>query len=72
MGYKELEKMNMHELVDLEKASVALCTKYENTSKIYDGSFKEGDSYDKFTKYNNFREAVLNRMEEIIDGIIEK
>jgi len=72
MEYKELNKMSMHELVDLEKASVALCRKYENTSKIYDGSFKEGDSYNKYIKYNNFREAVLNRMEELIDCIIKK
>lgn len=69
MNYKKLDKMSLSELIELEKASKIICFRYENASRMYDGSIEDGESYNNFKKYNDFHDEVVKRMEKIIDDI---
>lgn len=64
------EKLTLRELIDLEKASAIVCKKYENASRVYDGSITNGPSYERFKKYNDFHSRVLQEMENIIDETV--
>lgn len=65
-------KFTLSELIELEKASSIVCKKYENSSRVYDGSITNGPSYEKFKKYNDFHTNIVLQMEKIIDENIPK
>lgn len=67
-----MEKLTLKELIELEKASSIICQKYENASRVYDGSITNGPSYEKFKKYNDFHNNIVLQMEKIIDETITK
>lgn len=67
-----LEKMSLKELLEYEKASAIVCRKYENSSRVYDGSIANGPLYERFKKYNEFHADVIQAMERIIDEAISK
>lgn len=67
-----MNKLTLKELIDLEKASSVICMKYENASRVYDGSIAQGPSYEKFKKYNDFHNKVIQQMEKMIDETMSK
>lgn len=65
-----LKKFKLKELLELEKASSIVCMKYENSSRMYDGSISNEHLYEKFKKYNDFHSDVVLAIENIIDSEI--
>jgi len=70
---KELPKtIDCLQLVLLEKMARIVCTKYENITKRYDGSIDSSQpKYQAFKKYNDLHNAIIEKMELILNKMLE-
>lgn len=65
-----IENYTLEDLLKFEKASRIITTKYENSTKNYDGSIANNEEYALFKKYNDFHNKVLYEIEKILDNEI--
>lgn len=62
---------SFQDLIALEKMARIICTKYENTTKRYDGTVdNKSSSYNLFMKYNNIRNKIIEKMEQELSNIL--
>ena len=60
-------ELSLIELVYAEQATSAICKKYENSIKNYDGSIiRGGTDYAKFTTFNNMHNNIISKLENIL------
>ena len=64
MVKEKLSNYTLSTLLELEKAARIVCMKYESASKSYDGSIINNEQYSMFSKYNMFRNRVIEEMEK--------
>lgn len=66
----DITKIDLTELISLEKAANIICKNYENLIKMYDGSINKNiKEYGIYTKYNNIRLKVLDEIETRLNSI---
>lgn len=71
MVKEKLSDYKLATLLELEKASRIVCMKYESASKSYDGSIINNEQYSLFSKYNMFRNRVIEEMERQLNEEIK-
>lgn len=70
MGKIDITKIDLTELISLEKAANIICKNYENLIKMYDGSINKNiKEYGIYTKYNNIRLKILDEIETRLNNI---
>lgn len=67
MAKEKHEEYSLSTLLELEKASRIVCSKYENSTKNYDGSIINNEEYALFKKYNDFHNNIISLIEKILD-----
>lgn len=67
---KEFWDYPLSALLELEKASRIVCSKYENSTKNYDGTIINNEEYSLFRKYNDFHNKIISLIEEKINDEI--
>ena len=66
----ETKEFSLEELIMLEKMSRIVCTKYENTTKRYDGTIDNTqNSYNTFVKFNNIHTKIIQQMEDLLNKL---
>ena len=66
----DITKIDLTELISLEKAANIICKNYENLIKMYDGSINKNiKEYGIYTKYNNIRLKILDEIETRLNSI---
>ena len=66
----KISKINLTDLIGLEKIANILCRNYENSIKMYDGTINTNlKEYKIYTEYNNIRLQILNEMEKRLKNI---
>jgi hypothetical protein len=64
MNITKISELSNSELLDMEKLSVLICKKYENSSKMYDGTVNTKiPEYHEFNFYNKIHMDILNEIE---------
>jgi len=71
MTKEKLSNYTLAALLELEKAARIVCMKYESASKSYDGSIINNEQYSMFSKYNMFRNRVIEEMEKQLNEEIK-
>lgn len=71
MTKEKLSNYTLSTLLELEKAARIVCMKYESASKSYDGSIINNEQYSMFSKYNMFRNRVIEEMEKQLNEEIK-
>jgi hypothetical protein len=70
MAKIDITKIDLTELISLEKAANIICKNYENLIKMYDGSINKNiKEYGIYTKYNNIRLKILDEIETRLNSI---
>lgn len=70
MAKIDITKIDLTELISLEKAANIICKNYENLIKLYDGSINKNiKEYGIYTKYNNIRLKILDEIETRLNSI---
>ena len=70
MAKIDITKIDLTELISLEKAANIICKNYENLIKLYDGSINKNiKEYGIYTKYNNIRLKILDEIESRLNSI---
>lgn len=70
MAKIDITKIDLTELISLEKAANIICKNYENLIKMYDGSINKNiKEYGIYTKYNNIRLKILDEIESRLNSI---
>ena len=68
---KKIDELSFTDLVMLEKMARLVCAKYENITKRYDGSIDVSQpKYQAFKKYNDIHNAIIEKMELILNKTI--
>lgn len=63
MAKEKKEEYTLSSLLELEKASRIVCSKYENSTKNYDGTIINNEEYSLFKKYNDFHNKIISLIE---------
>lgn len=70
MAKIDITKVDLSELISLEKAANIICKNYENLIKMYDGSINTNiKEYGVYSYFNNIRLKVLNELENRLKNI---
>lgn len=70
MGKIDITKIDLTELISLEKAANIICKNYENLIKMYDGSINKNiKEYGIYTNYNNIRLKIIDEIETRLNNI---
>lgn len=70
MAKIDITKIDLTELISLEKAANIICKNYENLIKMYDGSINKNiKEYGIYTNYNNIRLKILDEIETRLNNI---
>ena len=66
----DLKKLEIGELISYEQAARAVCSKYENSIRSYDGTVKFDSVNGKlFEKYNKIYLKILDELERRLSEI---
>ena len=70
MAKTSLKELDFATLMKYGEGAKAICEKYENEVKKYDGSLDiNSSSYSDFKKYNQIRILILNEIQKRLDNI---
>lgn len=67
MAKEKNKEYSLSSLLELEKASRIVCSKYENSTKNYDGTIINNEEYALFKKYNDFHNEIISLIEKKLD-----
>jgi hypothetical protein len=66
----ELDKLTIEELLNYEKAALLVCSRYEKSLKMYDGSIRDdGPDFKNFEKYNKIYLKIFEEIEKRVGKI---
>ena len=70
MAKSDISTLSISELYFYAQATKNICTRYENSIKVYDGSIRtDGDDYEKYDKFNRIYLKILDEIEKRVSAL---
>ena len=70
MAKSDISALSISELYFYAQATKNICTRYENSIKVYDGSIRtDGDDYEKYDKFNRIYLKILDEIEKRVSAL---